>query len=258
MKMSSLLLTVAFLGLAWLSPLHADQHAEDKSEGVGVLIKITARDGHDKALIQGITDYHKWVANFDGHMRFNWWKILTGPNTGQYYAYSGDHDWADFDADYDWEEQSNEVLERNVMPHVADMRRWMVVDMNDVSHWPEDWTGYSHVQSESWYVRNGHYGAFNQGLKRITKALKAGGFPGHWGFTRVASGGHGNQIDIIIPAKGWAGMAEKKPSFYDIMVEELGSDEAFQQFMTDWGETFEVGHSEMLEYMPGASDYGDE
>ena len=139
-----------------------------------------------------------------------------------------------------------------------DRQRGVVVDMDKVSHWPEDWTGYTHVQVETWYVRNGHYGAFNQGLNRVSKALKAGGYPGHWGFSRVVSGGHGNQIDLILPVKGWAGMAEKKPSFYDIMVEELGGDEAFQKFMTGWGETFKVGHNEMLEWMPGASDYGDE
>ena len=42
------------------------------------------------------------------------------------------------------------------------------------------------------------------------------------------------------------------------MVEELGDDDAFQAFMTNWGETFKVGHNEMLEFMPSASDYGDE
>jgi hypothetical protein len=254
MNKFKLLFAAACLCLAWFNPAVA----EEKSEGVGVLIKITAKDGHDKALIQGITDYHKWVANFDGHMRFNWWKAVTGPDTGVYYASSGNHDWADFDAEYDWEEKSNEVLEANVMPHIADMHRMMVVDMDDISHYPEDWSGYNFVQVESWYVRNGHYGTFNEGLKRVTAALKAGGFPGYWGFSRVASGGYGNQIDLIVPVKGWAGMAAKKPSFYDIMVEELGGDEAFQTFMTDWGETFKVGHSEMLEWMPGASDYGDE
>ena len=107
MNKFKLLFAAACLCLAWFNPAVA----EEKSEGVGVLIKITAKDGHDKALIQGITDYHKWVANFDGHMRFNWWKAVTGPDTGVYYAYSGNHDWADFDADYDWEEKSNEVLE---------------------------------------------------------------------------------------------------------------------------------------------------
>lgn len=249
-----LLVATACLCLAWFSAASA----EEESEGVGVLLKITAKEGHDEALIKGITDYHKWIANFDGHMRFNWWKAVTGPDTGVYYAYSGNHDWADLDAEYDWEEKSNEVLQANVAPHIESMQRVVVTDMDDVSYWPEDWTGYTHIQAESWYIKNGRYGAFNKGLKRITDALKAGGFPYHFGFSRVASGGHGNEIHLLSPNQGWSGMAEKKPSFYDIMVKELGSEEAFESFMADWGDTFKVGHNEMLEYMPGASDYGDE
>jgi hypothetical protein len=42
------------------------------------------------------------------------------------------------------------------------------------------------------------------------------------------------------------------------MTKELGSAEAFDEFMADWGDTFKIGRSEMLEYMPGASDYGDD
>jgi hypothetical protein len=191
-------------------------------------------------------------------MRYNWWKVLTGPNTGTYYAYSGNHNWADFDAEYDWQEKSNEVLEANVMPHVESMVRSIDVGMDDVSHWPEDWDGYTHIQVESWYVKNGHFSKFNKGLKRIVGALKEGGFPYHFGFTRTASGGYGGEINLISPSKGWAGMAEEEPSFYDIMTKELGSAEAFDEFMADWGDTFKVGRSEMLEYMPGASDYGDD
>ncbi len=248
------LLICSLLCFSWATTAHA----EEENEGVGMLIHITAKDGHDEALIKGITDYHHWVANFEGHMRYNWWKVLTGPNTGTYYAYSGGHNWADFDAEYDWEEKSNEVLQANVMPHIESMARAVDVAMDDVSHWPEDWDGYTHIQVESWYVKNGQYGKFNRGLKRIVAALKAGGFPYHFGFTRMASGGHGGQINLISPSKGWSGMSEEEPSFYDIMTKELGSAEAFDEFMADWGSTFKVGMSEMLEYMPGASDYGDD
>lgn len=249
-----LFLAIAISGLFWLTPVQA----EDESEGVGVLLKITPKAGHDEALLKGITDYHHWVAQFDGHMKFNWWKIVTGPDTGKYLAYSGDHNWADFDTKHDWEDQSDEVIANNVMPHVESMERTMHVDMDNMSHWPEDWTGYTHLQAEAWYIKNGHRGAFNKGLERIVNALKEGDFPGHWGFTYVASGGHGNQVDLLVPSKGWAGMSDKNPSFYEIMVKDLGSEEAFESFMVEWGETFKTGHSEMIEYLPEASDYGEE
>jgi hypothetical protein len=254
MNKARLLLTITFLALFWLAPLQA----EDENEGVGVLLKITPKAGHDEALLKGITDYHHWVAQFDGHMKFNWWKITTGPDTGKYYAYSGDHNWADFDAEYDWEEKSNEMIAANVLPHIENMQRSMHVDMDKVSYWPEDWTGYTHLQAEAWYIKNGQFGAFNKGLKRVVDALKAGGFPHHFGFSRVASGGHGNQVDLLSPVQGWGGMSDKKPTFYDIMVEELGSEEAFNTFMAEWGETFKPGHNEMLEFMPKASDYGED
>jgi len=249
------LLICTLLGLFWLAPVQAQ---EKENEDVSVLLHITPKAGHSEALIKGITDYHKWVANFDGHMRFTWWEILTGPHTGTYYAHSGNHNWADFDAKYDWEEQSNDVIKQNVMPHIESMSRSMSVPMEDVSHWPEDWSGYTHLQIESWYVKNGQFGKFNAGLKRIVEALKAGGFPYHFGFRRVATGGHGGQVTLISPLKGWAGMSDEEPSFYDIMTKELGSPEAFEEFMADWGSTYKVGQNHMIKYMEGASDYGDE
>jgi len=248
------LLICTLLCFSWVIPVQA----QEENEGVAMLIHITPKAGHKDALIKGITDYHHWIASFEGHTRYTWWEVLTGPESGTYYAHSGGHNWADFDAKHDWDEKSAEVIQSNVMPHVDSMTRSMEVNMDEVSHWPEDWDGYSHVQVEAWYVKNGHFGKFNKGLKRIVTALKAGGFPYHFGFTRVASGGHGGQLSLISPVKGWAGMSEEEPSFYQIMTKELGGEEQFEAFMTDWSGTFKVGHSAMMKYMPGASDYGDD
>lgn len=240
-----------------LFSIGAVQAQEEESDEVGVALLITPKAGHDEALLTAIEGYHKWVANYEGHMRFSWWKILTGPETGNYMAYSGGHNWADMDAEYDWEDESDKVIAENVMPHIEHMVRAVDVGMDDVSHWPDNWEGYTHIQLESWYIKNGHYGAFNKGMKRISAALKAGEYPAHFGFTRTVSGGHGNEITLVLPMKGWSGMSEKNPSFYDIMSEELGGQEQFDAFMSEWGQTFKSGHSQMLEYLPAASDYGD-
>jgi hypothetical protein len=253
MKMLFRKLLILSIALLWLLPAAAQD-----SENIGTLVKITPKDGHDDALIEAITEYHKWIADKEGAMRYNWYRVLTGPDTGLYYAWSGGHDWKDFDAEYDWQDDASEMMGDKVMPHVADMDRMMAKTMNDWSHWPEDWDGYDLVHVTDWYVKNGQYGAFRKGLMRIVKALKAGGTKNYWGFHSMESGSHAGHLVLVSPTKGWAGMSETEPTFYDIMVKDLGSEEAFETFMADWGSTFKQGATETLRWMPDASDYGDD
>lgn len=251
MKKFSRTALILLLTLCWLAPAQAEE-----SENVARTVMITAKDGHDEALIKAITDYHHWIANFDGHMEYNWYSIQTGPNTGKYIARTGGHNWADFDKKYDWQEEAGKVFETNVAPHIEDADVWMTTEMTEMSYWPESWEGYTHFHVQEWYVKNGRYGEFRQGLKKIVDALKAGGFPNHFGFQSVASGGYAGQITLVSANKGWSDYADSEPSFYDIMSKELGSEEAFHKFMRDWGDTFKQGHNSTVKRMPEASDYG--
>lgn len=244
---------VLLLGVAWLLPAQAQDE-----KNIASLIKITPKPGHNEALITAITDYHKWIANFEGAMRYNWYRIVTGPDTGSYVAFSGGHQWKDFDAEYDWQSQAGEVFQRNVMPHIEDMDRMMVRTMTKMSHWPESWDGYTHYHLTDWYVENGQFGAFHAGLERIVEALKAGGYKEHWGFHWIESGTRAGHLTVVSPTKGWAGLEETEPSFYDIMVKETGGEDEMNAFMADWGKTFSQGASYTVRWMPEASDYGDD
>ena len=244
---------ILVVGLGWLLPAQAQ---EGDKEGIARMALITPRDGHDDALIKAITDSHHWVANFEGHHRYMWYEILTGPDTGKYIARTGGHNWADFDAEYDWQKESGEVFEKNIQPHIDNVAIWFTREWAEFSHWPESFDGYTHYHVEDWYVRNGHYRAFREGLKKITDSLKAGNYQGYWGVFSVESGGHGNQMELVTANRGWSDMSEKDPSFYKIMSEAMGGEEAFTAFMNDWAATFKTGGSRMVKLMPEASDYG--
>ena len=246
-------LLILMLGIAWLLPAAAQD-----SENIGTLVKITPKKGHDDELIEAITDYHKWIADKEGAMRYNWYKVLTGPDTGLYYAWSGGHDWKDFDAEYDWQSDASEMMQDKVMPHVEDIDRMMARTMNDWSHWPEDWTGYTHYHLTDWYVSPGEGNAFRKGLQKIVSTLKEGGYTEHWGFHSMVSGTRGGHFVLVSPTKGWAGMSEPETTFYDIMSKEFGDEEAYETFMSNWSKTFKTGATMTVEYMPGASDYGDD
>lgn len=249
--LSRILLAVALLALTL--PAVAQ---EEENEGVARAVVITPKAGHSDELLAAIEKYHKWIAQFEGHHRYTWYAILSGPDTGKFVARTGGHNWADFDAVYDWEKQSDEVFQRDVMPHIDHMEIHYTTDMDDMSHWPESFEGVTHFGLENWYVKNGQYGKFRAGLSKIVETLKAGGYKGHWGFLNVESGGYGGQIQLVSPSKGWAGMSAVEPSFYDVMSEALGGAEAFNEFMADWGSTFKTGDNWIVRRLENASDYG--
>jgi len=245
---------VVLAALCWLLPAQAQ---ETETEGVARLVTITPKPGHDDALIEAITGYHKWIAQFEGHHRYQWYRVATGPDSGKYIARTANHNWADFDARYDWQAEADAAFERDVAPHVESAVFWFTTDMRELSHLPESFEGYTHFQVEDWYVSNGQYGKFRRGLQRIVDILKAADFGGYWGFYTVASGGHSNQVQLVLANRGWSDMSEPDPSFFDIVSKALGGAEAFDEFMADWGTTFKSGQNRMVVLMPEASDYGD-
>ncbi|MDH3788718.1 MAG: hypothetical protein OES53_09150 [Xanthomonadales bacterium] len=246
-----LALIFTFTCLFWLLPAQAQE-----TDGVASGVLITPKAGHEETLITAITEYHHWIAQFEGHMEYTWYEILTGPHTGKYMARSGNHNWADFDAEYDWQEESGKVFASNIAPHIESMHRTMTEEMREYSHWPESFDGYTHFTVENWYIKNGHGRKFRTHLKKIVETLKANGFKNYWGFFDVVTGGHGGQVQLVSANKGWADMADTDPSFYDIMSKELGGDEAFNAFMSEWGATFKSGANWTVKRMPEASDYG--
>jgi hypothetical protein len=232
------------------------QAQEADNEGIAREVHITPKEGHDEALIEAITEYHLWVAKFEGHHEYRWYKILTGPDTGNYIARTPNHNWADFDAEHEWQKEAGEVFDKNVAPHIQNMEMRMTKEMREFNHWPESFDDYTHFQVENWYIHNGQNGKFRRGLKKIVDTLKAADYPYHWGFFSIQSGAQGNQVQIVGAHKGWSDMSETDPSFYDVMSAELGGQEAFDAFMSEWSATFKTGSNQMVRYMPGASDYG--
>ncbi|MBT8047020.1 MAG: hypothetical protein HKN57_15330 [Xanthomonadales bacterium] len=241
------------LGLLWLLPAQAQ---EADSGTIARLAMIEAKDGHSEKLLDAIAEYHHWVAQFEGHHEYQWYEVLTGPNTGMFMARTPNHQWADFDSEPDWSEQAGKMFQEKVAPHIAKTTLQFTSEMKDFSHWPENFEGYTHFSVTDWYVHNGHGAKFRKGLKTIVDTLKAGGYAGYWGFFSVESGAKGNLVRIVGAHRGWADMADKDPSFSTIMGEAMGGEEAVTAFMSDWSATFKPGMSQMIKYLPEASDYG--
>lgn len=246
---------ISALALLFCMSLAVAQDAE-KNEGIARVVFITAKDGEGKALEKAITEYHHYMATKPGSLRYQWFSILTGEHTGKYVARTGDHNWADFDAKHDWDDEAAAKFASLVQPHIANIVVNYTRNNTDVGMWPESMEGYEYFTVSRWYIQPGQSDAFYEGLKKVDATLKAGGFPGHYAFLNTVSGGHGNMITLVTPRKNFADMAAREPSFMDIMKKAMGEDEA-KAFVADWGSTYKSGENYLLHHLAEQSDYGD-
>jgi hypothetical protein len=239
-KRNTTWLVILLISLCWILPLQAQ---DEENDGAAVLVMIEANPGEGDALEAAIKDYHYWIADKPGHFRYNWYAVETGPKTGTYIARSGNHNWADFDAEYDWQDEANERFAANVAPHVASVTRVLTEEMKEFSYWPDDFSEYTHFNVTNWYIKSGQYRKFRAGLETIHKALTEGSYQQHFGFHSTVSGDKDNQVALVLPMKGYADFADNDPSFFDLVSEALGGPEAFQEFMEGFGSTFKAGDS---------------
>ncbi len=255
MQFKKILMMLLFLALIGNISFAVAQD-EEENEGIAQVVLITPKNGEAKALEDAITAYHHYVADKEGAFRWQWFAILTGPDTGSYIARTGSHDWADFDATHDWDEEAAANFASNVQPHIDSVTATMTRTDRDLGIWPDSLDGYNYFSVTRWTIKQGKDAAFKEGLKKIDATLKEGGWPTHYGFNYPVSGGKGNQITLVSPRKNFADMAPKEPEFIDVLNSAMGEEEA-GAFLSEWRKTYYAGQNLLVKLRPKLSDYGD-
>ena len=255
MHYRKILIMVAALAMLCGTSLAVAQDSEN-NDGLARVALITAKDGQNKALEEAIIKYHHFMGNKKGAFRYQWYSIETGPDTGKYIARSGRHNWADFDAEHDWDEEAGEKFQSLVAPHIANATISITRNDDELGIWPESLEGYKYFSVTRWHIMPGKGNAFKEGLKKIDATLKANGWPSYYSFINDVSGGKGNSVVIVSPRKNFADMAPKEPGFMDIMNKAIGEEET-EALLADWGSTYKSGQNFLLKHMPKQSDYGD-
>ena len=229
---------------------------EEETDGLANVVHITAKDGHNKALEEGITAYHHYMGDKKGAWRYQWFSIVTGPDSGTYIARSGNHNYADFDTTNDWDEESGAKFVELVAPHIDTAVATITRGDDDLGIWPDSMEAYKLFSVTQWQIKQGKGRAFNEGLKKIDAALKAASWGNYYAFTYPVSGGKGNQISLVSPQKNYADMKPLDQKFIDVMNEAMGEQEA-AAFLADWSSTYYTGQNMLLEYRDELSNYGD-
>lgn len=225
---------------------------DDEGESIATAWHVTVKEGHGKAFEAKVKEFNAFLADKEGAWDWDFYSVLTGPDTGDYIVRSGGHAWAEFDVEQAWEAEADAWFEENLAPLVDSMTRTMTRADPVVQAWPEEGVEFRYFNVQHWYVHNGHGATFQEGLRKVHGHLRDGGYPGAYGAWYAVSGLPGNMVMLVSGHRNWADMAETDPSFDEVMLKAMTAEE-LGEFWQSWGQTFKAGETFTVAHRPDLS-----
>ena len=177
-------------------------------------------------------------------------KVMTGPRTGQYLMGTSNHFWKDY-ADRKTTKSHDDEWENLVNKHVEEQggmtffEKQLDASYNDRS--APMW------EAVAYYTKPGKRGTMLEILKKGANANRRVRYDGSTGVYSQISGGEQNGILLVIyRMDSMADMALQSPTVKERWVKVYG-EEAFNQAVKDWYDSYTKSESEILKLIPEMS-----
>jgi hypothetical protein len=220
---------------------------EEKTDNIAVLWKMDITDGKNQVFEDAIKSFNNLYNKKSGHANWKWYQVETGPDTGQYIARSGNHNWADMDTmENVWDEELGKFWALNVAPLIDNAEKYLTKGDDDIYHWTEG-KKYKFYTLRDMHVKPGM--DFSKHLKVNHETLQKGGFKGDYALSWNISGGYGNSATFIFPAESWADMAEPSPTFAEVMKKNMDEDD-FEELLDNYRASYKTSSTRLIRAMP--------
>ncbi len=181
-------------------------------------------------------------------------EILSGDQVGQYLRGSFNHNWADFDDAGENAEADAADSAVNINPYLASTTTIFWRSVSNLSN-PAD--GLKPLARVIFFqLKPGHERAFTAAVGKIHGVLSEMDWPAYEWYSLV-DGGYSPTWVVVLPRDNWAGFAPGEKSFFDVVAEALGDEEAAEVFKAlgsstakQWSHT--IAWREDLSYMPAS------
>ena len=246
---ATLLALVAFAA----APVLAESHEEKMPGPIADLWLVWPKAGHEAQFATAIQAHLAWRKQAGEGWTWSGFQPLVGTDLTYYVFRSGDHEWADLDAQGAWEVKTKAGAEFNksIMPHVDRLEHYITEQDFANSHWA-DAEDYQYFWVEDHVVKSGHQQDVREALGVLTKGLVDGGWTGSWAVSRPV-GGTGGVLTLAFPYRTFAEMKEPEPGFVEILTKGMGSAEAAGAAMGKWDASIESTTTTIYVYRPDLS-----
>lgn len=196
------------------------------------------KPGETQAFEDGLKAHAAWRKAAGEGWTWQVYQPVVGEDLTFYVVRSGGHQWADLDADVEWE-KSNHFFEKwmeQAGTHVARYQHFVSVLDPQHSKWQAS-DDYRYFGVSSLVLRPGGWLDMLAGLDKIHTALVDKKWP--MSYSIQWSMGGESPILFIVPFRSYAEMAEPEPSMVQLITEALGSKEAAVAALKQFEGSFE-------------------
>ena len=160
--------------------------------------------------------------------------------------------WQDFDANEDWAVKSKAVavFNQKVGPYVARMEHYFGEFDLDNSHYTES-SDYKYFYVSEMHVEPGARAELMTALSVIHKAVGDEKWPYSYAIEWTTGGKE--SMNLIVPLKGYADLADPKPSVREVLTKTLGSQGAAAAVANQFNRSFDGALSTVYLYRPDIS-----
>jgi hypothetical protein len=229
--------------------------ADEKKPAPGKIAELWVfwpKEGHAAQFEAAAKAHLAWRKQAGETYSWTAYQPIVGDDLTHYVYRSGQHQWADLDANAAWEMKAGaqQQYEKDMGPHVARLEHYFTEDDLDHSLWHEG-KQYRYLQVENLQLKPGAYGQVIDALNKVQKAAVDGKWPNSYAVSWTIGGSGG--MTVVFPYENYAAMQEPDPTFMKVLATSLGSDEAAASTMKQLNESFEKSHTTIYAVRPDIS-----
>lgn len=150
-------------------------------------------------------------------------QVVTGENTGTYVRWTLDHDWADFDAEYEKVPAAEDAAHavEHLVPHIESAAVTFYRHLPDLSRPPTDPGPAPYLKIVGWRLHPYQDPAFLGAVGELHALLQGREWPPYLWY-QLEDGGHAPTYVLVLPRASWADAEPPKPSLAEIAGQALG------------------------------------
>lgn len=245
-----LVLLVALLALA---PLFATAQDNAGKKNVASIWVMWVKPGHSADFEKAFRQHAEWRKSNGEDFSWQVFQPVAGDDLAHYVVYTGNHAWAEFDANQKWDtgNKATDKFIEKVGTSIDRYSHYFGTDEEDLSYWPESASNFSLLEVTDLKFAPGKYGDFRKALGTFKKSAEAQKWKGYWSISSQTGGS--TDATVVFPHANYADMAQPTPSFMDMLGKQLGGKDKAMATWTELQKSIAESSTTLYLYRPDLS-----